>query len=164
MKKNLFLLFLILFVVSSCKKEKTINDLINWRNKNSNASGLRNNYKWNPTKFRLYGLGGKVFMDLLEYDADSVLIADLSVSNFPPQKGVYPLKNYSFLTKEINSYYTHGYDDQFFTYILDTTQTNTLEITEFDLDGGIIKGKINAEYSFGSSIAKFKNMEFTFLR
>ena len=105
-----------------------------------------------------------------KFDKDSVLIEEIHITHIPIKTGKQKLENEIFNYNKIFAAYTKGYDDEFNTYYLDTTKTNTIDFTAINLQNGIITGNLDATFLYYYSLdritdtVRFKNMEFEYKR
>jgi len=158
----------ILTIFTACKKEYKIQDIGSWRNKENIIFGERNNQKWDC------GLNiasnGQVFgLIAFKFDKDSVLIEEIQISRIQIKTGKQKLENEIFNYNKIFAAYTKGYDDEFNTFYLDTTKTNTIDFTAINLQDGIITGNLDATFLYNNvdqsiDSVQFKNLKFEYKR
>ena len=137
-------IFIVILFVSACCKED-LSSLITWKNSNNLARGLANGSAWEGKVKLGVEDNGLLSIRFSMRDADSILVQSISFHNIKPKKGISQLsvlQTYAIPA----SIFSIGYADVFEDYDPDTTRTNILEIEQFDLDRGIIKGKLTAFY------------------
>lgn len=143
MRFSYSIIILTLFVSACCKED--LNTLTTWKNSRNLASGYANGKPWEGyVKLGADGLG-TLSISLNRRNSDSILVEYFSFHNIKPKVGVSKLNRLQSYAIPA-SIFSIGYADVFEDYDPDTTRTNILEIEQFDLDRGIIKGKLTAFY------------------
>ena len=168
--KNIQLFLISFLIFTACNKEYKIQDIGSWSNKENIISGERNNQKWEGN-LSMGASGGETISFLaFKKDLDSVIIERILISRIPIKTGKQKLENEIYNYNKIFAFYAKGYDDQFNSYYLDTTKTNTIDFTAINLQDGIITGNLDATFLYYYSLdritdtVRFKNMEFEYKR
>jgi hypothetical protein len=145
MKYVFQIIVLSVFLSACCKQD--MSTLKSWNNPKNIAIGLANGKPWIGTVKLGVEDNGKLSIIFTKRDIDSVHIEGLLFYNIPAKTTANKLAVVQTYAIPL-SVYTTGYADVFDDYDPDTTRTNILDIEQFDLDRGIIKGRLTAFYRF----------------
>jgi hypothetical protein len=166
---TLFALVLAIIGWQSCTKGNRPEDVVTWTTEDDQASGLRNGKSWSG-EVTMAVKDNTMTLSVVKRDADSV-VREIILANFIALKsGPQKLGQEWSPERKIYSEYWLGYDDEFNTYNIDSTQLNEIELKNYDLQEGIIKAKLNATYIFYYPLdqlwdtVQFKNVEITYRR
>ncbi len=168
---KIYLVVLGLAIVSwqSCTKGNRPEDVVTWSSADDHGSGLRNGKSWSG-KVGMAVKDNTLTLSVVKRDADSV-VREIILANFIALKsGPQKLGQAWSPERKIYSEYWLGYDDEFNTYNIDSTQLNEIELKTYDLQEGIIKATLNATYIFYYPLdqlwdtVQFKNLEITYRR